>query len=551
MADIRLGLPGWAEQIAADYSAQAASQFILHGNVEDRFVLPDGSVGGLRQFLLDGLLGRFEVVLTYDLGNGVRVEKGGKAFAVWPGSGDFPGRTPLASVDWLTHFFRFWANLVRLGKETRQVACVIWAADLVAPGSPSTFENNAVASLFRDWAIDDALTQSPIATLLVSGSLHDLHPLVRQNPWATKCKVPLPDADTLAAALGPMAVAHPGVFAELGVGVAADRLRGATLHSVESLVRRAAREDQALAEADIAALRKQLVEDDAGELIEFIPPKRTLDDLHGLEAVKRRFREDWELIRQGADDAVPMGYLVCGPVGTGKTYLVECMAGEAGIPVVKLRNFRDRWIGSTEANLEKIFRLLHALGRCFVFVDEADQALGRRDGGGSDSGLSGRIYAMIAKEMANPDNRGKLLWVLATSRPDLVEIDLKRPGRIDVKLPLFPTATPEEGYGLLRALCGRRGLSLPEELPAKLLSVIPDLLTPGAADALSVRAYRLARTQNLEPLVALEETLRESLPPIDAVQMERQIRLAVAEASERAFVPERFRLIAERGLQPA
>ena len=48
------------------------------------------------------------------------------------------------------------------------------------------------------------------------------------------------------------------------------------------------------------------------------------------------------------------------------------------MPVVTLRNFRDRWVGSTEANLEKIFALLHALGRCIVFVDEADQATGRR-----------------------------------------------------------------------------------------------------------------------------------------------------------------------------
>lgn len=48
-----------------------------------------------------------------------------------------------------------------------------------------------------------------------------------------------------------------------------------------------------------------------------------------------------------------MGYLLCGPVGTGKTYAVECLAGEAGVPVVKISNFRDRWVGSTEGNLRK------------------------------------------------------------------------------------------------------------------------------------------------------------------------------------------------------
>jgi len=55
--------------------------------------------------------------------------------------------------------------------------------------------------------------------------------------------------------------------------------------------------------------------------------------------------------------------------------------------VVTMRNFRDKWVGSTEANLEKIFSLIHALGRCIVFVDEADQALGKRQGGSGDSGV--------------------------------------------------------------------------------------------------------------------------------------------------------------------
>ena len=155
-----------------------------------------------------------------------------------------------------------------------------------------------------------------------------------------------------------------------------------------------------------------------------------------------------------------MGYLLCGPVGTGKTFLVECLAGEAGVPVVKLKNFRDRWVGSSEGNLEKIFRLIRALGRCMVFIDEADQTLGKRDSGANDSGLSGRIYSMIAQEMSDSGNRGRVLWLLASSRPDLIEVDLKRPGRIDVKVPLLPTSTPAESAQLIGMLAKRYGLAL-------------------------------------------------------------------------------------------
>ena len=146
-------------------------------------------------------------------------------------------------------------------------------------------------------------------------------------------------------------------------------------------------------------------------------------------------RQDIALWQSGDVKALPMGYLICGPVGTGKTFMVECFAGEAGVPVVKLKNFRDKWVGSTEGNLEKIFRLLHALGRCVVFVDEADQSLGRRNAESGDSGVGGRVYGMFAEEMSNTRNRGKILWILASSRPDLIEVDLKRPGRVDVKIP--------------------------------------------------------------------------------------------------------------------
>jgi len=62
--------------------------------------------------------------------------------------------------------------------------------------------------------------------------------------------------------------------------------------------------------------------------------------------------------------------------------------------------------------------------------------------------------------LTNTRNRGKIVWVLASSRPDLIEVDLKRPGRVDVKIPLFPTTTPGEGFGLIKALCRKRGLDV-------------------------------------------------------------------------------------------
>ena len=355
--------------------------------------------------------------------------------------------------------------------------------------------------------------------------------------------VPLPTAGEVSAALTALKATHPialGGFTDVsGPGA---QLAGATLASVEALLKTREHRKAPLVDGDLAELKKVLVEKDCQGLIEFVNATRTLDDYQAQPALKEALRQDLALWKSGDTGALPKGYLLCGPVGTGKTYLVECLAGEAGVPVVKLKNFRDKWVGSTEGNLEKIFRLVHALGRCYVFIDEADQALGKRDGGGTDGGIGGRIYGMMAEEMSSPANRGKIIWILATSRPDLVEVDLKRPGRVDVKVPIFPTTTAQEGFDLLRAIAKRKDLPLEKTDFAALETLIPLLLTPGAAEALAVKAYRRHRTANVPPAEALRDSLIGYQPPVARAIMDFQIRLAVDESSDAAFVPDAIRI---------
>src|SRR4030095_2032794 len=235
----------------------------------------------------------------------------------------------------------------------------------------------------------------------------------------------------------------------------------------------------------------------------------TLDQVAGHDAVKSWLREDTQLMRRGSLNALPMGYLITGRSGTGKTLLVKCWAGELGVPGVVFKNFRDRWVGATESNLEKIFSVLHALGQVVVFVDEADQAAGKRGGEDSDSGLSGRVYAMLAKEMSDTRNRGRIVWVFATSRPDLLEVDLKRQGRLDVHIPLFPPQTPEEMRGLLIAVAKKLKFPLGEsDIPPLPEGVV---LGGNEIEGILVRALRLHELST-EPRASLRE------PPGDGVQ---------------------------------
>jgi hypothetical protein len=539
--------PAWAEELALAYESGASSQFVLYGNVHDRLAVGERLVN-LADYLENTLLAGFGVVLSYDLGTGITIERGGDLVGKWQGAElARMAREPLPAVQWIDRYLRYLGNLRTLGDkdQTPNVAVILRGVDHIVPADGAGFEHGSITSLLRAWASESPFCDLPFTSLLIADNLNDVEPQIASAAHSSRTRVPLPDAAALERALGIMARQYPRAFAS---GAKRDELAGAlagvTVSSLESLVKIRQHQQEPLGEADFARLKKDLVEKDSAGLVEFVESKRTLADYHGQEPLKAWLRQDIALWRAGDLKALPMGYLLCGPVGTGKTFLVECLAGEAGVPVVKLRNFRDRWVGSTEGNLEKIFRLVRALGRCMVFIDEADQALGKRDSGANDSGLSGRIYSMIAQEMSDGGNRGRVLWLLASSRPDLIEVDLKRPGRVDVKVPLLPTSKPAESAALIGALARRYGLALE---PADLLRLepqMPILLTPGAAEALIVKAYRHSRTQNVAGSVALEASLVGYQNPVPADVLEFQMRIAIREATDLSFVPPEFRGLA-------
>ncbi len=546
-------LPTWAIELVDLYQSNAANQFIVHGNIHDRMLIPGAQprLGSITDFLLEVLLPRFDVVLSYDVGNGIRIERGAPAFAEWPRIKENPDlpRNPRQAVEALTHYFRYCANLGRLRQKPLQVACLIKDANLLAPPSTGGLDIDVAATsvLIRDWSVDSALTGHPLATFLLAENLNDIHPLIANNPRTSRVKVGLPDVDEHTLAIQHLTAEYPTAlrnFAEQPESLAR-QLTGATLSAVESRLKASEYAQRPLASGDMAVLKNRMVERDANGLLELMQSTRTLDELHGMAGVKDWLRQDIQLWRQNDNSALPKGYLVCGPVGTGKSFLVECLAGEAGVPVVKLKNFRDKWVGSTEGNLERIFRLLHALGRCYVFIDEADQTLGKRDSASNDSGLSGRVYSMIAEEMGSSASRGRIIWILASSRPDLIEVDLKRPGRIDVTIPLFPSATPAASFQLLSAISKTRSLPLTDADFEPVKASMPSMLTAGAADALAAKMYRETRTRACTAVEALQRCIAGYRPPVPLATLEQQIRIAMRETNDTRFLPPEFEHLME------
>jgi len=250
------------------------------------------------------LLPRFDVVLSYDIGNGIRVEKGGEIFSKWPQIKEDPNlpKAPRPAVETLTHYFRYTANLARLNRDRMQVGCIIKGADLLAPTLQGGFDYdlNALASLIRDWSSESLLAGHSLATFLITENLNDLHPLVVNNPRAARIKIALPSPDELSQAFTFLNPAYPCALQEFSgqLNNVAQQLAGSTLGAIETLLKTREHARQCLIPDDLVKLKKQLVEKDCNGLIEFIESGRTLDDIHGQEKVKTWLRQDIALWQQ-------------------------------------------------------------------------------------------------------------------------------------------------------------------------------------------------------------------------------------------------------------
>jgi SpoVK/Ycf46/Vps4 family AAA+-type ATPase len=262
----------------------------------------------------------------------------------------------------------------------------------------------------------------------------------------------------------------------------------------------------------------------------------------GMPMVKDRLRRAARAIARGNPAAVPMGYLVCGPVGSAKTFLVECFAHEIGFPCVKLKNFRSMWVGSTESNLERILKILSSLTPVGVVIDEADAALGNREQSG-DSGTQNRVFASIASFMADTRNRGKILWFLITARPDLLPIDLKRQGRAEEHVPLFYPETKGEYDEIYRVMRKKLGLKTSVENVSEvaeegaLLAMSGSDLEAEAAEAKEVGAEHL------------RQAFRDFIPPANTIEREMQILCAVLECTSRELLPKKYRDLDRAAMQ--
>jgi AAA+ superfamily predicted ATPase len=548
------GLPGWARQLSEKYYSRTFTLFLLHGNVRDLVPVKRGTgleFVQLPAYLEQNLFGQRDLVIHYDRGGGLKFSTPAMQTDfrnALSGYDSFHGTTYAQSlprnVDGVLAILDSYIRL-RLS-DGKRIALVIDFAETIVPagdvGSMSGEDRNSLVILKR-WSEDAAFLRADLTICLITEKQSELNLGLVQNAGVASIAIPLPDqgerlefARTLTAAtpLPAGSDINEEVLAKLSAG-----LKRVQLHSIVS---EAVHNKQSLTAKFLRERKKELIESEAGGLLEFIDSRFDLSFVAGNDHAKNKLEDAAVAIRAGKTEVLPMGYVICGPVGTGKTFLTTCFAGHVGIPAVMLKNFRSMWQGVTEGNLERVLNLLKAMSPIAVIVDEADAQLGTRSNSG-DSGVSSRVFAQIAQFMGNTELRGKVIWFLLTCRPDLLPVDLKRQGRAEEHIALFYPESKEERLALLRAMQKKTGTQLASQEVERVFLENATNVSGADIEAVLVRARMKSALENDGTVDAddVKSAIEDFIPPSYPTEIELQTLVAVMECTSKKLLPAKYR----------
>ncbi|MED5370987.1 MAG: ATP-binding protein [Myxococcota bacterium] len=541
-------LPGWAQELRQRYLAGEASLFLLHGNVRDLYPWEEAD-GTLRYVALREFLERFlsrskDIVAYYNCSEGIEfAEKGmaGRFRRAVNSKRTLQGLGDLSTLPQLPgEVLPLMENLVT--DSSQNAGVVIDYLETIVPAGDLSFmsdvDKSNLVSMQR-WSSDPALLASDNLVILVTEQITEVHRKVFSSASLAVIKIPLPTAAERLPFVRQQASRR--VTLEMPEGDLAKITAGLSLTNIRGLFRVARQTGDPITFKTVARRKKSIIETECAGLVEFVDPDHDFTHVGGMERIKVDLMRIADSIKKGRTNQVPMGLIFVGPMGTGKTYLAEAFAGESGLTCLKFKNFRDKWVGSTEGNLEKILQVVDALGYVLLLIDEADRSLGNSPDG--DGGTSSRVIARLKEFMSDTSHRGRVVIVMMTNRPDKLDTDLKRPGRFDVKIPFFFPEEASERKLILEAQLRKKAFPLEPDVTLDPVVEATAGYSAAELEAVLLAAAGFASHEDRETLTQedLNQAASDTLPSRDTRMLEFMEMLAVFEASARRMLPERYR----------
>lgn len=562
-----LGNPDWESEINQSYLEGAAHAFILCGNVQD-YVLPGVR---LKSYLAQRNSYR-EIVAFYNPSSGISFAiptMETKFREVLGISGSDPaldslgldldtGPQPLPSspaeaLPLLERMLTLTANdFLEEGQEPEvepKPACTLiidYPEGIVPDGdivALSPADRISYITLSR-WGIEPTIEETGNTIYLLTQALTQINSSLRaaSNKWEL-IEVSLPDAERrqnfIELYLEESPIEFEGDFTPAKM---ANLTAGLSLVHIEDILLRGGRVGS-LDVKTVSSRKGKIIESEFAGLVEVVEPRFGFEMIGGLEHVKKFFyRSVIKPVLENNLGRVPMGALLPGPPGTGKTAIAEAVAYEAGFNMINLRVglLKNQYVGNSQKNLERVIGMAKVLTPVFIFIDEIDQSVSRGQGDGSNQ-VDSNMFQRLLEIMSDTGNRGKIIWLSATNRPDNIDPALMRPGRCDKIIP-FLAPNKDERIAILKVMLKKYSLLDKAEFDQSHLQnfqQITDNWTGADIEGATVKALEIYQDENLSVADAVLEAVQRIRPTSSGVEF--MTKLALEVANDVDLVPEEYK----------
>ncbi|MBM4305185.1 MAG: ATP-binding protein [Deltaproteobacteria bacterium] len=532
--------PRFLEEIEETFAVR--KHVILTLNTEDRFHFPENQVGpaNLNYFLAQYFSRQGYRIVQYAPSMGVR--------ELSPDGEGTPAMQELSSQNDPIEIFNRLNRLLRNPQERWIV--LILHGERIAPsqGSGGAHRQDSIAfgEILHTLGMDDAIASSPSRIVLVTYSALPEDLLVRSRGYRT-IDVDLPNMEERRAFidfLERLAGEGEKDFGKREPGLDPEGLSrltaGMPLSSIEELYRTAAHFGNPIRKEQVRVSKARAIRNLAHDLLEVSEPQEGFEGVAGLKTIKAYFLNLIPQIRAGRA-GVPQAFLLQGVPGVGKSHLVKALSKEVGWPLLEMRNVRNPYVGQSEMNLEYVIKVIEQYPQSILFFDEIDQILGQRGTGVSgDSGTSERLLARIFSWLGSLHLRGRVIFIGATNRPDLLDAALL--DRFGVSIPFLKPGKEEiqELVPILLKRFNRQIIGLDEKT---ILAAIQQLSLTGRdiqeiLIAAGLRADREAQKMGAQiqghhlSLAARDHICRE-----DLVDMEFMTLVSLSLCSSQSLLP--------------
>ena len=408
---------------------------------------------------------------------------------------------------------------------SEKLIILIEATDMLLPEGEIrslSLQDRHRVSIVQDWISDSNFMEGNDTVIFIAESASLLNSRITRLPQVITVEIPAPGMAERQHFISwfnntPKLVEKPlnlwGTQTQLAMLTA-----GLSIQALRQMLLSARYSGEKLQPEDVIKKVSEFIQAQLGEdVVEFKKPAHSLQDIVGNQKLVDFLKMQLiPRITSTGPDAIS-GMSVCGPIGSGKTFIFEGLAGELDIPVLVLKNIRSMWFGQTDVIFERLRRLLMALVKVLIFVDEADTQFGTvgTDAHSTERRLTGKIQAM----MSDPQLRGNLTWLLMTARIYNLSPDLRREGRVgDMVIPVLdPQREDREAFlrwTLAKVLPG----PLPEDAVERLMKLTEDYSAASFASLRSdLEAASLIKKEKLtldEIIAVVEDRILPNIGPI-------------------------------------